>query len=108
MGDNNNYNYAYETEYGLCPSWALSLGYLGVASGAVLSNWGSAVSSFFMSVKKLFVGTILLCVCALFVNNTKGFGYNMLQDGVLISEIKILWQGAYMGGYHTQTNTSLH
>ena len=41
MGD----NYAYgETEYGLCPSWALSLGYLGVASGAVLSNWGSAVS----------------------------------------------------------------
>ena len=38
-------NYAYgETEYGLCPSWALSLGYLGVASGAVLSNWGSAVS----------------------------------------------------------------
>lgn len=63
MGDNNNYNYAYETEYGLCPSWALSLGYLGVASGAVLSNWGSAVSSFFMSVKKLFVGTILLCVC---------------------------------------------
>ncbi|KAL3772978.1 hypothetical protein ACHAW5_005050 [Stephanodiscus triporus] len=34
---------AYEaTEYGLCPSWALSLGYMGVAAGAVLSNWGSA------------------------------------------------------------------
>jgi hypothetical protein len=32
-------------EYGLCPSWALSLGYMGVAAGAVLSNWGSAVSS---------------------------------------------------------------
>ena len=41
MGD-----YYQETEYGLCPSWALSLGYLGVAAGAVLSNWGSAVSSF--------------------------------------------------------------
>ena len=39
MGD-----YYQETEYGLCPSWALSLGYLGVAAGAVLSNWGSAVS----------------------------------------------------------------
>ena len=34
------------TEYGLCPSWALSLGYMGVAAGACLSNWGSAVSSF--------------------------------------------------------------
>ena len=42
MGDNG-----YQMEYGLCPSWALSLGYLGVASGAVLSNWGSAVSFFF-------------------------------------------------------------
>eukprot|EP00986_Skeletonema_menzelii_P008982 scaffold3938_cov136-Skeletonema_menzelii.AAC.2 len=31
----------------LCPSWALSLGYLDVASGAVLSNWGSAVSCFY-------------------------------------------------------------
>ncbi len=31
--------------YGLCPSWALSVGYLGVASAAVLSNWGSAVRS---------------------------------------------------------------
>lgn len=30
------------TQYGLCPSWALSLGYMGVAAGAVLSNWGSA------------------------------------------------------------------
>ncbi len=34
-----------ETTYGLCPSWAISLGYMGVAAGAVLSNWGSAVSS---------------------------------------------------------------
>lgn len=34
-----------ETVYGLCPSWAISLGYMGVAAGAVLSNWGSAVSS---------------------------------------------------------------
>ena len=34
-----------ETTYGnLCPSWALSVGYCGVASAAVLSNWGSAVS----------------------------------------------------------------
>lgn len=34
-----------ETAYGnLCPSWALSVGYCGVASAAVLSNWGSAVS----------------------------------------------------------------
>eukprot|EP00584_Thalassiosira_punctigera_P001957 CAMPEP_0172525608 /NCGR_PEP_ID=MMETSP1067-20121228/666_1 /TAXON_ID=265564 ORGANISM="Thalassiosira punctigera, Strain Tpunct2005C2" /NCGR_SAMPLE_ID=MMETSP1067 /ASSEMBLY_ACC=CAM_ASM_000444 /LENGTH=206 /DNA_ID=CAMNT_0013308919 /DNA_START=129 /DNA_END=749 /DNA_ORIENTATION=+ len=38
MGD----NYDFGSEYGLCPSWALSLGYMGVASGAVLSNWGSA------------------------------------------------------------------
>ena len=28
----------------LCPSWAASLGYMGVASAVVLSNWGSAVS----------------------------------------------------------------
>eukprot|EP00594_Rhizosolenia_setigera_P018716 CAMPEP_0178960744 /NCGR_PEP_ID=MMETSP0789-20121207/13154_1 /TAXON_ID=3005 /ORGANISM="Rhizosolenia setigera, Strain CCMP 1694" /LENGTH=213 /DNA_ID=CAMNT_0020644167 /DNA_START=62 /DNA_END=703 /DNA_ORIENTATION=- len=26
----------------LCPSWALGVGYMGVASAAVLSNWGSA------------------------------------------------------------------
>ena len=38
-------NYYVENQYGLCPSWALALGYMGVASGAVLSNWGSAVSS---------------------------------------------------------------
>ena len=51
MGD----NYAYgETEYGLCPSWALSLGYLGVAAGAVLSNWGSAVSFYMQLTVKLF------------------------------------------------------
>mmetsp|Transcript_21769 Transcript_21769/g.44759 ORF Transcript_21769/g.44759 Transcript_21769/m.44759 type:complete len:192 (+) Transcript_21769:62-637(+) len=31
-----------DSSYGLCPSWALSVGYLGVASAAVLSNWGSA------------------------------------------------------------------
>ncbi|ACI64479.1 predicted protein [Thalassiosira pseudonana CCMP1335] len=32
-----------EVTYGnQCPSWALSVGYLGVASAAVLSNWGSA------------------------------------------------------------------
>ena len=43
MGD-NNYDYDDMTQYGLCPSWALSLGYMGVAAGAVLSNWGSAVS----------------------------------------------------------------
>jgi len=40
MGDNGNYFDL--SEYGLCPSWALSLGYMGVAAGAVLSNWGSA------------------------------------------------------------------
>ncbi|KAL7480981.1 hypothetical protein ACHAW6_006659 [Cyclotella cf. meneghiniana] len=39
MGDNADY---YINQYGLCPSWALSLGYMGVAAGAVLSNWGSA------------------------------------------------------------------
>lgn len=47
MGDNadNGGNYGYDQmQVYLCPSWALSLGYLGVASGAVLSNWGSAVS----------------------------------------------------------------
>ena len=27
-----------------CPSWAVSLGYMGVAAAACLSNWGSAVS----------------------------------------------------------------
>jgi hypothetical protein len=27
----------------LCPSWASSLGYGGVAAAVVLSNWGSAV-----------------------------------------------------------------
>ena len=40
MGDYGEYI----NQYGLCPSWALSLGYGGVAAGAVLSNWGSAVS----------------------------------------------------------------
>ena len=47
MGDNadNGGDYGYDQmQVYLCPSWALSLGYLGVASGAVLSNWGSAVS----------------------------------------------------------------
>ena len=39
------------TEYGLCPSWALSLGYMGVAAGACLSNWGSAVSSVLFDVR---------------------------------------------------------
>jgi hypothetical protein len=28
-----------------CPSWAPSLGYMGVAAAVGLSNWGSAVSS---------------------------------------------------------------
>jgi negative regulator of sigma E activity len=27
-----------------CPSWAASLGYMGVAAAVCLSNWGSAVS----------------------------------------------------------------
>eukprot|EP00804_Cyclotella_cryptica_P025662 CCRYP_002877-RC/>CCRYP_002877-RC protein AED:0.36 eAED:0.36 QI:338/1/1/1/0.66/0.75/4/1388/212 len=32
-----------ESSYGnQCPSWALSVGYLGVVSAAILSNWGSA------------------------------------------------------------------
>lgn len=35
---------AEETIYNQCPSWALSVGYLGVVSAAILSNWGSAVS----------------------------------------------------------------
>jgi hypothetical protein len=43
------------TEYGLCPSWALSLGYMGVAAGACLSNWGSAVSSVLFDVKDVFL-----------------------------------------------------
>ena len=65
MGDNNNYNYAYETEYGLCPSWALSLGYLGVASGAVLSNWGSAVSNFLCPLRNYIFGEQHYCVCVI-------------------------------------------
>lgn len=45
MGDENDANYVYDQmQVYLCPSWALSLGYMGVAAGAVLSNWGSAVS----------------------------------------------------------------
>jgi hypothetical protein len=35
-----------------CPSWAVSLGYLGVASAVCLSNWGSAVS--FLETKRVF------------------------------------------------------
>ena len=27
-----------------CPTWAASLGYMGVAAAVCLSNWGSAVS----------------------------------------------------------------
>jgi hypothetical protein len=33
-----------EAVYNQCPSWALSVGYMGVVSAAILSNWGSAVS----------------------------------------------------------------
>jgi hypothetical protein len=29
-----------------CPSWAASLGYMGVAAAVCLSNWGSAVRWF--------------------------------------------------------------
>ena len=29
-----------------CPTWAASLGYMGVAAAVCLSNWGSAVSNF--------------------------------------------------------------
>lgn len=49
MGDENDAaNYVYDQlQVYLCPSWALSLGYMGVAAGACLSNWGSAVSCFF-------------------------------------------------------------
>ncbi len=48
MGDENDANYVYDAmQVYLCPSWALSLGYMGVAAGAVLSNWGSAVSTLF-------------------------------------------------------------
>ena len=48
MGDENDAaNYVYDQfQVYLCPSWALSLGYMGVAAGACLSNWGSAVSFF--------------------------------------------------------------
>mmetsp|Transcript_22159 Transcript_22159/g.31662 ORF Transcript_22159/g.31662 Transcript_22159/m.31662 type:complete len:212 (-) Transcript_22159:185-820(-) len=43
MGDENDADYVYDQmQVYLCPSWALSLGYMGVAAGAVLSNWGSA------------------------------------------------------------------
>ena len=57
MGDNadNNggdYGYYDQMQVYLCPSWALSLGYLGVASGAVLSNWGSAVSYIFFIITR--------------------------------------------------------
>ena len=48
MGDENNAENVYQQmQVYLCPSWALSLGYLGVAAGVVLSNWGSAVSLLF-------------------------------------------------------------
>jgi hypothetical protein len=59
MGDNadNGGDYGYDQmQVYLCPSWALSLGYLGVASGAVLSNWGSAVSYFFLFYYLLGIG----------------------------------------------------
>jgi hypothetical protein len=52
MGDYGEYI----TQYGLCPSWALSLGYGGVAAGAVLSNWGSAVSWIFVRACALSLG----------------------------------------------------
>ena len=55
MGDENDADYVYDqmTVY-LCPSWALSLGYMGVAAGAVLSNWGSAVSCLFTYIGESF------------------------------------------------------
>ncbi len=58
MGDENDAaNYVYDQfQVYLCPSWALSLGYMGVAAGACLSNWGSAVS-FFFNLIAWFVGT---------------------------------------------------
>ena len=36
-GDSNN------VIYGLCPSWALSVGYLGICCSVILSNFGAAV-----------------------------------------------------------------
>ncbi len=59
MGDNadNGGDYGYDQmQVYLCPSWALSLGDLGVASGAVLSNWGSAVSYIFIILLVLGIG----------------------------------------------------
>ena len=55
MGDENDAaNYVYDQfQVYLCPSWALSLGYMGVAAGACLSNWGSAVSYFFNLIAEL-------------------------------------------------------
>ena len=34
---------ALQLEVSQCPSWAASLGYMGVAAAVCLSNWGSAV-----------------------------------------------------------------
>lgn len=60
MGDENNAAYVYDQmQVYLCPSWALSLGYMGVAAGAVLSNWGSAVSCFFLNWSRDCSGVVL-------------------------------------------------
>ena len=34
---------ALQLDVSQCPSWAASLGYMGVAAAVCLSNWGSAV-----------------------------------------------------------------
>ena len=62
----------YLNEYGLCPSWALSLGYMGVAAGACLSNWGSAVSGYFSTTAK---GFVVRCPPSLFYYIWYEYGY---------------------------------
>jgi len=40
----------------LCPSWAIAVGYLGVASAAILSNWGSAIGTWKAGVSIMHTG----------------------------------------------------
>ncbi len=60
MGDENDADYVYDAmQVYLCPSWALSLGYMGVAAGACLSNWGSAVSFIYFNLARERWGVVI-------------------------------------------------
>ena len=53
-------------EVAQCPSWAASLGYMGVAAAVCLSNWGSAVSTVLVCFFCFFFVIVFILLCVLY------------------------------------------